>query len=181
VTKRRKRLLDFEIDKLTNSIENVISGESFARDILPVTKDFTRSITKKNGWLFDWKKEIAVPSKRVYKLVTVGNPDIIQGLMSIQIESGYVAVVLIESAPFNRGKAKMYFGVMGNLVAFACKTSFESNGTGYVSFFAKTRLIQHYIKALGAAHEGGQLMVIYPKQSSLLVRKYFGNLGEDES
>ena len=32
---------------------------------------------------------------------------------------------LIESNKFNRGAKKVYLGVPGNLVAFACKYSFE--------------------------------------------------------
>ena len=47
--------LDFEIDKLTNSIENVITGDSFATDVSIVTLSDLKSITKKNKWQFDWK------------------------------------------------------------------------------------------------------------------------------
>ena len=50
---------------------------------------------------------------------------------------------LIESAPFNLGKEKIYLGVPGNLVAFACKLSFQRGGEGYVSFLSKTKLIEH--------------------------------------
>jgi hypothetical protein len=38
---------------------------------------------------------------------------------------------LIESAPFNKGKNKVYAGVPGNLVAFACKLSFQRGFEGY--------------------------------------------------
>jgi hypothetical protein len=51
---------------------------------------------------------------------------------------------LIESNKFNRGASKLYLGVPGNLVAFACKLSFESNYAGYVSIESKTKLIEHY-------------------------------------
>jgi hypothetical protein len=40
--------------------------------------------------------------------------------------------------------------VAGNLVAFACKTSFTNGLHGFVSFFSKTKLIGHYEKSLGA-------------------------------
>jgi hypothetical protein len=33
----------------------------------------------------------------------------------------HVFMHLVESAPFNKGKTKLYSGVPGNLVAFACK------------------------------------------------------------
>jgi hypothetical protein len=38
------------------------------------------------------------------------------------------------SAPCNKGKSKMYSGVPGNLVAFACKVSFQRGHEGNVSF-----------------------------------------------
>jgi hypothetical protein len=57
VKKQRKIGLDFEVDKLTNSIENVVSGDSFATEISIVTLFDLKSITKKNRWQFDWKFE----------------------------------------------------------------------------------------------------------------------------
>jgi len=51
---------------------------------------------------------------------------------------------LLKSAPFNRGTEKLYEGVAGNLVAYACKVSFQYGFDGYVSFTAKTKLIDHY-------------------------------------
>lgn len=80
---------------------------------------------------------------------------------------------LIESAPFNIGKDKIYLGVPGNLVAFACKLSFQRGKEGYVSFIAKTKLIDHYKKTLGADHFGGQLMVINTDSALKLTNKYF--------
>ena len=38
---------------------------------------------------------------------------------------------LIESAPFNLGRNKIYEGVAGNLVAFACKVSFQRGFAGF--------------------------------------------------
>ena len=56
---------------------------------------------------------------------------------------------LVESAPFNKGKSKVYSGVPGNLVAFACRLSFQRGFEGNVSFISKTRLIGHHIKNFG--------------------------------
>jgi hypothetical protein len=58
VKKQNKIELDFEIDELTNSIRNVISGDSFQTDVTRITKLDLKTITKKNGWLFDWKVEL---------------------------------------------------------------------------------------------------------------------------
>ena len=80
---------------------------------------------------------------------------------------------LIESAPFNKGKNKVYTGVPGNLVAFACKLSFQRGFEGYLSFLSKTNLIDHYEKTLGAINAGGQLMVINTAAALRLTNKYF--------
>ena len=81
--------------------------------------------------------------------------------------------IYIESAPFNIGKNKTYIGVPGNLVAFACKLSFQRGGEGYVSFLSKTKLIKHYEQCLGAVHVGGHLMVITTDNALKLTNKYF--------
>ena len=82
---------------------------------------------------------------------------------------------LVESAPFNKGKSKVYFGVPGNLVAFACRLSFQRGFEGNVSFISKTQLIDHYTKTLGAFHFGGRLMIIETQAAFKLIDKYFKN------
>jgi len=82
---------------------------------------------------------------------------------------------LIESAKFNKGKGKIYLGVPGNLVAFACKISFESGFGGYVAFDAKTALIRHYQETLYATHFKGTKMYINTPAASRLVEQYFSN------
>ena len=154
--------LNFLIDKLTNSIENTSTGEVFDTEIVRLTvKDISQ--IKKPYWQFDWTKEIKDKTKEVYKLTTVNNPTIIQGLISIEDNQDHVFMHLIESAPFNKGKTKMYAGIPGNLVAFACKLSFQRGHEGNVSFLSKTKLIEHYEKTLGAFHFGGRVMIIETK------------------
>ena len=63
--------LDVIIDKLTNSIENRITGDSFNTNFIHLTKTDLRTVTKKNGWVFDWKFELKQPEREVYK-VTLG-------------------------------------------------------------------------------------------------------------
>jgi hypothetical protein len=98
---------------------------------------------------------------------------IIQGLISLEIKSDHVYMHLVESAPFNKGKMKIYAGVPGNLVAFACKLSFQRGHEGNVSFFSKTQLVQHYIYTLGAIHFGGRVMIIDTNAALKLLNKYF--------
>ena len=172
--KKQKEIgLDFEIDKLTNSIENVITGDSFATDISIVSLTDLKSIKKKNKWQFDRKFEYKQPEREIYKLTIVNKQQIIQGLISLEIKLDHVYMHLVESAPFNKGKSKMYAGVPGNLVAFACKLSFQRGHEGNVSFFSKSQLVQHYIDSLGAIHVGGRIMIIDTTAALKLIDKYF--------
>ena len=165
--------LDFIIDKLTNSIENVVTGDSFATEISILTTNDLKTVTTKNGWLFNWKDEYKEPARDVYKLTIVNNPTIIQGLISLEVKSDHVYMHLVESAPFNKGKTKMYSGVLGNLVAFACKLSFQRGHEGNISFLSKTQLVDYYIKTLGAFHFGGRVMIIETQAALQLINKYF--------
>ena len=167
--------LDFIIDKLTNSIENVITGDSFSTDISILTNNDLKTVSKKNGWLFNWRDEFKEPARDVFKLTIVNNPTIIQGLISLEVKSDHVYMHLVESAPFNKGKTKIYAGVPGNLVAFACKLSFQRGHEGNVSFLSKTQLVEHYEKTLGAFHFGGRIMIIETQAALRLINKYFKN------
>ena len=167
--------LDFVIDKLTNSIENVVTGDSFATDISRLTTIDLKSITKRNQWLFDWKSEFTRPERDVYKLSIVNNGTIIQGLVSLEVKIDYVYMHLLESSPFNKGNAKVYSGVPGNLVAYACKLSFQRGHEGNVSFISKSQLVEHYEKTLGAFHFGGRIMIIETQSALKLINKYFKN------
>ncbi len=95
--------------------------------------------------------------------------------MSLEIRSDHVYTHLVESAGFNKGKSKMYVGVPGNLVAFACRLSFQRGFEGNVSFIAKTQLIKHYEETLGAFHFGGRVMIIETKAAIRLIDRYFKN------
>lgn len=172
--KKRKEIgLEFEIDKLTNSIENIKSGDNFPTEISLFTKVELKEISKKNQWQFNWAFEYKIPSREVYKLTISNNPTIIQGIISLEVKTDHVYIHLIESAPFNIGNSKVYLGVPGNLVAFACKLSFQRGGEGYVAFLSKTNLIEHYEISLGAIHFGGQNMVINTESALILTNKYF--------
>lgn len=173
MSKRRQIFLGFEVDKLTNSIENILTGDSFPTDVSVISKADLKTITKKAGWLFDWITEAKLPDRDVYKLTIINNATIIQGLVSLTVKEDHVVMHLIESAPFNKGKAKVYVGIPGNLVAFVCKLSFQRGCEGYVSFIAKTKLIDHYTNTLGAVHVGAQRMVINTEAALKLIDKYF--------
>ncbi len=173
VKAKARQYNDFVVDKLTNSITNRISGDSLMTEVLLLSNSDLKLITKKNGWLFNWKKEFLATEKEVYKLTILHNEHIIQGLASISIKSDHIFLNLIESASFNRGENKLYEGVPGNLVAFACRLSFQRGFEGYVAFHSKTQLVKHYEKTLKAIHHGNQLMVVDTNAATELVNKYF--------
>ncbi len=174
--KQRKDIeLDFEVDKLTNSIENVVSGEVFDT-LVTLLKSIDSKQIKKIEWTFNWHTELKDKAKQVYKLTTVYNPTIIHGMISLKDKGDHIFMNLIESAKFNKGKNKLYKGVAGNLVAFACKLSFEKGCEGVVSFIAKTQLIQHYEQTSGAKLFGGNRMFIDTKEELILTTQYFKDL-----
>jgi len=165
--------LDFEVDKITESIENADTGESFDTLVLPVTAADLRGVTKKNGWRFNWKFELAQPERQVYKLVTEKEPSVIHGLISFEKRRDHIFMHLIESAPFNIGRGKKYFGVPGNLIAYACKMSKDYGFDGVVAFDSKTALIEYYEKSFGAERIGGRRMAISEEKADYYINKYF--------
>ena len=170
--KREKTYIDIEIDKLTNSIENTISGDVFDTDAIRLTINDKKQI-KKTEWLFDWQGQLKLENRNVYKLIIENNPDIIQGLVSFSDEGDHIYMHLIESAKFNKGKHKVYAGVPGNLVAFVCKLAFDMGYDGYLAFDAKTVLIKHYEETLHATHFKGTKMLIETPAAARLMNQYF--------
>ena len=80
--KRKQIPLDFLIDKLTNSIENIQTGDSFPTNITLMSVADLKSVSKINDWQFDWKYELKQPEREVYKLTIPNNISIIQGLLA---------------------------------------------------------------------------------------------------
>lgn len=170
--KQKEKGLDFIIDKLTNSIENTSTAEVFDTEIVRLTIKNLNQIEKTN-WRFDWTKEIKDKTKEVYKLTTVNNPTIVQGLISIEDKQDHIFMHLIESAKFNKNKNKVYLGVPGNLVAYACKVSVDKGYQGFLAFDAKTDLIKHYQETLFATHFRGLRMFIETNAALRLISQYF--------
>lgn len=172
VKNKSKKPVDVHIDKLTNSIENIITGEVFDTAITQLTTKDSKQVILA-AWQFDWQSELKDKTKLVYKLTTFNNPNIIQGLLSIEDKHDHIFMHLIESSKFNIGKDKIYLGVPGNLIAFACKVSVERGYQGFVAFDAKSALIKHYQDTLYATHFRGLRMFIDNKAASRLILQYF--------
>ena len=167
-----KTLVDIEIDKLTNSIENIVSGDIFDTEVFQLFIKDVKQINKLD-WQFEWQEQLKFKNRETYKLIIKNNPKVIQGLISLSDRGDHIYMNLIESAKFNKGKAKMYMGVPGNLVAFACKLSFEKGYEGYIGFDAKTALIKHYQETLFATHFKGTKMMIETPAAHRLIIQYF--------
>ena len=170
--KLKQILVDIEIDKLTNSIENTVSGDIFDTDVYQLFNNDGKQIIK-TDWQFKWPEQIKLKDRKTYKLVIKDNPKIIQGLISLSDQGDHIYMHLIESAKFNKGKQKIYTGVPGNLVAFACKCSFEKGYEGYLAFDAKTVLVKHYQETLYATHFKGTKMMIETPAAERLISQYF--------
>jgi hypothetical protein len=160
------------IDKLTNSVERSTTGKSHTTIVVLISAEEIKTVLKKNGWYFNWKKEYKEEGRHIYKL-SLADDMSIQGLLSLEPSDNYIEMHLIESAPHNYGKKKKYVGVPGNLVAFACKVSFEMGFDGNVAFTAKTKLKQHYINSLGATVLFGNRMGIMGESARKLVNSYY--------
>ena len=176
MTKRRR--LDFEVDKLTNSIENILTGEIFETQIRRLSSDDLIEL-RRSKWAFDWAVEFGEPHRKIHALTTKEDTSVWQGLVSSEDLGDHIFMHLLETAPFNRGRGKHYDGVAGNLVAFLCKTSFEKGYRGIVVFEAKTRLIKHYEESLKAQRITGSRMFIGTREAYRLVIQYFPEFDND--
>jgi len=67
------------VDRLSKSIVNRLSGDSFDTDVIKLQPSDLKNLKK--GWKFNWTSE--VNESEVYKLVIRNSPDVIQGLISI--------------------------------------------------------------------------------------------------
>jgi hypothetical protein len=65
--KNDKYHIDIEIDKLTNSIENSISGDCFPTEIHNIENSDFKNITKTKGWLFNWREESKHLDREIFK------------------------------------------------------------------------------------------------------------------
>ena len=141
-----------------------------------VAIDEIRKLHKKDGWFFNWKKEFNEPGRQLYKLIITGDKTI-QGIISLEPvpDQLYIEMHLIENAPHNYGAKKKFAGVAANLVAFACKMSFDMGFEGFVAFTSKTKLIEHYTKTLGAQLIFRNRMTITTIPAKKLVNSYYKN------
>ena len=166
--------LDVFIDSFTPCLEHRESGEIYSTEVSFVTNEDLKIIGPKQGWNnFNWKTYFKHPKCEVKKL-TIKGDDQIQGLLAYEPNDGWVNIHLVESAPWNI-KGKVFLGVGPHLFAIACQKSFELGFDGYVTFIAKTRLVEHYQRTLGADLLNPKIrqMVLETEAAEKLVSTYF--------
>jgi hypothetical protein len=81
-------------------------------------------------------------------------------------------VSIIESAPHNVGKTKIYEGVAGTLFAYVAQKSFEAGFDGFVLFESKTNLYQYYQEKYGALPTRDRWLHFDTKASIKLIETY---------
>jgi len=140
-----------EIDELTPCLRRKSDGKivnTTVVDVLPTLEKF-------KDWEFDWTK----PVRNGYTVrgIKVKGDKRIQGMIALKPDPKNYAVVVdvVEAAPFNNPhnklfKFKEYDGVGGYLFAEAVRESYKQGFDGFVFFTAKTNLIEHYKRTLGA-------------------------------
>ena len=115
--------------------------------------------------------EIETEGRAVYRLINLFSET--QGLISIEDATDSIFIHAVEVSKHNKGRLKQYKGVAGALLAFACRKSFESNYEGFVSFVAKTDLVNHFIETYGAKILFKNRLCFETKESLNLIEKYY--------
>ncbi|MEO0639831.1 MAG: hypothetical protein AAFY70_08900, partial [Bacteroidota bacterium] len=134
---------------------------------------------KKNGWQFNWRKLYKVKGSEVFKLISIGPSNSLEGLIMLSLMYGEMVYMNnIEIAPHNYGSQGKYENAAGCLLAFGCQQGFErgeGNYLGYLSFESKSQLIPIYQHKYGATLALGRRMYIGPQSGELLIKKYLND------
>ncbi|MDR1088868.1 MAG: hypothetical protein LBL23_06335 [Coriobacteriales bacterium] len=164
------RKIDIIIDGITDCLVERASEKRIDTEISEVS--FRCRLP---GWKFDWSEPERQGSS-VYALRVKGDPEaVIQGLVAFHEDKENECVYgdLLESNSENIGRDGKYLGVGAHLTAFACKTA-RSLGYDAFYFMAKTLLMDHYRKTLGATQIGSSaLMGIFEPAFSNLINSYY--------
>jgi len=171
--------IDIEVDEMTPCLRKNSTGELVDTTVRSISP--TRATCK--GWEFDWTK----PERDGYQVfaLRVKGERKIQGMIAMKDDPGNYAmkIDIVEAAPqnnphnpLNTSGTKEYNGVGGHLFAEACRQSFEKGYGGFVHFVAKTNLIPHYAKTLGAEllNSRDRIMAIDGPAALALVKRYYG-------
>lgn len=109
---------------------------------------------KRKNFNFNWGLE---KKNEVFKLRIDGEDEIL-GLMSLIYfeQEQRIEIHLLAASNVNIGQNKIYEGIAGNLIAYACRECvklYPENAC--VSLIPKTDLRQHYVNQYGMIDDGG--------------------------
>jgi hypothetical protein len=145
-------------------IVEVASQNTFPVEILPLEND---DKTSKKRYFFDWKEEAGY---EVYKLVHAGTNDIL-GLMSLERipQEWRIHIRLLTVSVENRGVAKKFDKIAGNLISFAARIALEEYGVlACVSLRPKTEIVAHYVSKYQMKVAGMSLSLEVPELLDLI-------------
>ncbi len=138
-------------DVATGKKKPVIIRETEAEDFKILTR---------KCFSFEWKT--FKNSMAIYTLRIEGEDGIlgVMGLVDWQ-EEQRIEIKLLSTSIENIGKLKIYEGIAGCLIAFACRLAVSKYGPeACVSLVPKTALIRHYMEKYNMQHAGWQLYLV---------------------
>lgn len=131
------------------------------------SKDFGK-ITK-SKYFFDWKTE---KENEVFKLALLGSDEILGLVSLIEHDDKRIQINLLAVSKENRGKNKIFEGIAGNLIAWACREAVKRFGEdACISLIPKDRLVKHYMKAYGMM-EAGISLFLSDEALLIILEKY---------
>lgn len=135
------------------TIVEVRTGERKKVEIKPIERPDFKKLTKRR-YSFPWKEWQG--KAELYKLCFVGSGDIL-GVMAITDVPGdqRIEISLLAVSIENIGSSKIYDGIAGCLIAYACQKATNKYGkNACVSLVPKTVLRQYYVTKYGMSDIG---------------------------
>lgn len=148
------------------TIIDVSTGDRIQVNVMPVENTDYKYLTSQR-YFFNWKEE---KGYEVYKLVIKGTNDIL-GLISIERipQEWRIHIRLLTVSKENRGRAKKYERIAGNLIAHVAKIAVELFGEmACISLKPKTMIRQHYIDTYNMKLTGKVLSLEVPELLNLI-------------
>jgi hypothetical protein len=139
-------------------ITEIKTGIKKKVEITTLRKDDIKRLPK-SRYSFDWSK--VDKSATIFILNEVGSGDILGAIAILKFPDEFrYEIKLLAVSRENVGSKKIYEGIAGCLMAYACKECLKENGElACVSLVPKTKLKPHYIKKYGMEDAGWQIFL----------------------
>lgn len=146
----------------------VATGHFHPIEVLLVAGSDFRLLSK-TRYFFDWNKE---RKHEIYKLVLKGQDDILGLISTEHIPSEWrIHIRLLTVSIENKGEAKVYDHITGNLIAFVSKIAVADFGEfACVSLRPKSAIARHYIEKYMMRPTGQTLSLEVPEIINLINR-----------